>query len=68
MGIEMKPNEQSVTPQSMMNAYLWYCDMFPDGKDLYPNYADWICSNEPRLFRQGWKCAWDSIKLKEGSK
>lgn len=65
-GEAMKPNEPSVTTQSMMNAYLWFCDFHPDGKEKYPTYADWICSKDEgvRSFRQGWKCAWDSVREK----
>ena len=64
MPVEIKPDDPTVTKQSMYNAYLHFCELHADGKEIYPTYADWICSDveQTRSFRQGWKCAWDSAK------
>ena len=60
--VAIAPDDPSVTKQTMYNAYLHFCAHYEKGKEYYPTYSDWICSNHEQVhqFMQGWKCAWES--------
>ena len=64
MPVEIKPDDPTVTRQTHYNGYLHFCDLHLDGRERYPTYADWICSEDEqaRSFREGWQCAWKSAK------
>ena len=64
MPVEIKPDDPTVTKQTMFNAYLHFCELHADGKANYPMYADWVYSSDEQTtsFRQGWRCAWKSAK------